>query len=124
MFRSTTSPSRNSQSAPSKLVCLYSSAAINIRVVMIKEYNVFRFRSPQRSGRVDMAGDSVGRAGGGLHAPAEIVGVGACEVDPAVRFDHRGPEFAQLARSVIHRLAGTGPDVTGPVNDECLLDIV
>src|SRR5688572_30687124 len=73
---------------------------------------------------VDLAGDSVGRAGGGLHAPTEIVGVGACEVDPAVRLDHGGPELAQFARSVIHRLAGTGPDVARPVDNERLLDIV
>ena len=53
-----------------------------------------------QSGAVDGLGDAIRGPCRCFHPPVQIVGVGAHEMNPAVRLDEHRPEPGQLARCV------------------------
>ena len=73
---------------------------------------------------VNLLRHAIGRAGCGVHAPRQIIGEVAGEVDAADGGHDVRPELFQLAKRKGITLASEGPRVFGPVVDVALLDRV
>ena len=63
-------------------------------------------------------GDPVGRSRRRFHAPVQVVGVRADEVDAPVRLDERRPELGELAGAVAERFARRRPGIARPDDDD------
>src|SRR6187399_1096777 len=85
--------------------------------------DIYRRGGP-RASTVDGLGDAIGRAGRGFHAPVQVVGVGADEVDAPDGLEQRRPELRQLPDWIRGGLAGRRPRVLDPDVDLGFLDVL